>query len=126
MFHISYKISTVYSGVQSCKITASTLRKMFFFTIFFLKLIEVGNRNFSNNFFCNCFLAAPGPTLDHYRGGSLNHPMLITAFLHIRPEGHQELRNELTSTEIILRETFRNKGYSLLKNGNPLFLCFAA
>ena len=45
----------------------------------------------------NCYLAAPRPTLDYYRGGSLTHPMLITAFLHIRPEGHREPCNEFGS-----------------------------
>ena len=40
--------------------------------------------------FFNCYLAAPRPTSGHYRGDSLTHPMLITAFLHIRPEGHRE------------------------------------
>ena len=28
--------------------------------------------------YINCYLAAPRPTLDHYRGDSLTHPMLIT------------------------------------------------
>ena len=31
-------------------------------------------------FFFNCYLAAPRPTLGHYQGDSLNHSMLITAF----------------------------------------------
>ena len=48
-------------------------------------------------FFFNCYLAAPRPTLGHYRGGSLTHPMLITCVLHIRPEGYQEPRNEVGS-----------------------------
>ena len=34
-------------------------------------------------FFLNCYLAAPRPTLGHYRGDSLTHPMLITAFFYI-------------------------------------------
>ena len=33
--------------------------------------------------FFNCYLAAPRPTLGHYRGDSLTHPMLITAFFYI-------------------------------------------
>ena len=45
----------------------------------------------------NCYLAAPRPTLVHYRGGSLSHPMLITCVLHIRPEGHQEPCNKVGS-----------------------------
>ena len=48
-------------------------------------------------FFFNCYLAAPRPTLGHYRGDSLTHPILITAFLHIRPEGHREPRSEVGS-----------------------------
>ena len=36
-------------------------------------------------------MTAPRPTLGHYRGDSLSHPMLITCVLHIRPEGHREL-----------------------------------
>ena len=47
--------------------------------------------------FFYCYLAAPPPTLGLYRGGSLTHPMLITCVLHIRPEGHEELRNEVGS-----------------------------
>ena len=42
-------------------------------------------------------MAAPRPTLGHYQGGSLIHPMLITCILHIRPEGHQEPHNEVGS-----------------------------
>ena len=48
-------------------------------------------------YFFNCYLAAPRPTSGHYRGDSLTHPMLITAFLHIRPEGHREPRSEVGS-----------------------------
>ena len=48
-------------------------------------------------FFLNCYLAAPPPTLGHYRGGSLTHPMLITCVLHIQPKGHQEPCNEVGS-----------------------------
>ena len=48
-------------------------------------------------FFFNCYLAAPRPTLGHYRGGSLTHTMLITCVLHIRPEGNREPRNEVGS-----------------------------
>ena len=33
--------------------------------------------------FFNCYLAAPRPTLGHYRGDSLTHLMLINAFLHL-------------------------------------------
>ena len=34
-------------------------------------------------YFFNSYLAAPRPTLGHYQGGSLTHPMLITCVLHI-------------------------------------------
>ena len=43
-----------------------------FFTIHNSKLVFL--------VFFNCYLAAPWPTLGHYRGDSLTHPMLITAF----------------------------------------------
>ena len=42
------------------------------------------------NFFFNCYLAAPLPTLGNYLGDSLTHPMLITVCLHVRPESHCE------------------------------------
>ena len=49
-------------------------------------------------FFFNCYLAAPQPTLGHSRGDSLTNPILITAFfVHIRPKGHREPRNEVRS-----------------------------
>ena len=48
--------------------------------------------------FFNCYLAAPRPTLGHYQGDSLTHPMLIIAFfLHFQPEGHREPRNKVGS-----------------------------
>ena len=47
--------------------------------------------------FFNCFLAAPRPTLAYYGGDSLNNPVLITVFVHFRPEGHREPRNEVGS-----------------------------
>ena len=48
-------------------------------------------------FFLNCYLAVPRPTLGHSQGDSLTNPMLITAFVHIRPEGHREPRNKVGS-----------------------------
>ena len=47
--------------------------------------------------FLNCYLGAPRPTLGHYWGGSLNHQMLITCILHIRPEGHREPHSKVGS-----------------------------
>ena len=35
------------------------------------------------------------PTLGHFPGDSLTHPMLITAFLQFRHEGHRQPRNEV-------------------------------
>ena len=48
-------------------------------------------------FFFKYYLAVPRPTLGHFWGDSLPNPMLITAFLLIRPEGHREPRNEVGS-----------------------------
>ena len=42
-------------------------------------------------------MAAPRPTLGHYQGGSLTHPMFITCILHIPPKGHQESHNKVGS-----------------------------
>ena len=42
-------------------------------------------------------MAVPRPTLGHSQGDSLTNPMLITAFVHIRPEGHREPRSEVGS-----------------------------
>ena len=64
-------------------------------------------------FFFNCYLAAPRPTLGHYRGGSLTHPILITSVLNIRPEVHRELLSGVGSLSPAERlvgfepETFR-------------------
>ena len=72
-------------------------------------------------FFFNCYLTAPLPTLGHYRGGSLTHPMLIS-LLHFRPEDHQEPHNDvgsLSPTDCLLGfepGTFR----LLLQRLNPL------
>ena len=37
----------------------------------------------NDNYKCNCYLAAPRPTLGHSQGDSLTNPMLITVFLSI-------------------------------------------
>ena len=42
-------------------------------------------------------MAVPRPTLGHSQGDSLPNPMLIIAYVHIRPEGHRESRNEVGS-----------------------------
>ena len=66
--------------------------------------------------FSNCYLAAPWPTLGHFRGASLTHPILITAFLHFRPEGHQEPRNPVEQLVRFELGTF----WFLLQRLNPL------
>ena len=48
------------------------------------------------NFF-NCYLAAPRPTLVHYRGGSLTHAMLITALFTFDPKVTRSLVTRLGS-----------------------------
>ena len=47
--------------------------------------------------FLNCYLTAPWPILVHYGGGSLTHPVFITAFLNPQPKGHSESRIEVGS-----------------------------
>ena len=51
--------------------------------------------DFEQTFSFKCYFSVPRPPLVHYRG--LTHPILITAFLHIQPEGHREPRNEVGS-----------------------------
>ena len=41
-----------------------------------------------NSSFFNFCLAALWPTLGHYQGDSLTHPVLITAFGQFQPVGH--------------------------------------
>ena len=41
------------------------------------------------------------PILGHYLGGSLTHPMLITAFLYIQPEGHPKPHSEVGSLSLL-------------------------
>ena len=70
-----------------------------FFIILELKYLVTINRilQYIYIYFFNYYLAAPRPTSGHYRGDSLTHPMLITAFVHVRPEGHREPRSEVGS-----------------------------
>ena len=44
----------------------------------------------------DCYLAAPQPTLGHYKEDRLNNPMLIM-FLRFQPKGHREPCNEVES-----------------------------
>ena len=48
-------------------------------------------------FFFYCYLAAPQPTLSLSQEDSPTNSMLINAFVHIRPEGYREPRNEVGS-----------------------------
>ena len=50
--------------------------------------------------FFYCYLAVPLPTLGHSQGNSLTNPMLITAFVQVRTEGHQKPRNEVGSLNL--------------------------
>ena len=56
---------------------------------------QCGRKTNSFFFFFNCYLAVPRPTLGHSQGDSLTNPMLITAYVHIWPEGHRESRNRV-------------------------------
>ena len=47
--------------------------------------------------FFSCYLAVPRPTLGHSQGDSLTNLILITAFVHVRPEGHWEPGNKVGS-----------------------------
>ena len=69
----------------------------------------------------NCYLAAPRPTLGHYRRDSLTHPMLISV-LHFRPEGHREPRNEVGSLSPVECQVGTEPGtfQFLLQRLNPL------
>ena len=53
--------------------------------------------------FFSCYLAVPRSTLGHSQGDSLTNPMLITSFVHVRPECHQEPRNEVGSLSLAKR-----------------------
>ena len=45
--------------------------------------------------FLQLYLAAPRPTLSHYREDCLTHPMLILALFKFHPEGHWNPRNDV-------------------------------
>ena len=72
----------------SCKLLDYWLQCVFYF--FFIYL-----------FFFNCYLAVPRPTLGHSQGDSLTNPMLITAYVRIRPKGQQEPRSEVGSLSLV-------------------------
>ena len=60
-------------------------------------------KKIEDHFFFNCYLAVSRPTLGHSQGDSLTKPMLITAFVQIQPEGHQEPCNEVGSLSPVKR-----------------------
>ena len=101
------------------------LFKFFFKVLKFLVCLSVSGVLFIVAVFCfffNYYLAAPRPTLGHSQGDSLINPMLITVFVHIWPEGHRELPNDVGSLSLAERlagfepGTFR----FLLQHLNPL------
>ena len=57
-------------------------------------------RVFTVSIFFNCDLAVPRPTVGHSQGVSLTIPMLITAFVLFRPEGHWEPHSEVASLSL--------------------------
>ena len=75
----------------------------YLFCWFFIRQKKYENISVYDVFFFTCYLAAPRPTLSHYRGGSLTHPMLITCILHIQPEGHWQPRNKVGSLSLAKR-----------------------
>ena len=58
-------------------------------------MFNINEINIGFLLFCNSYLAAPLPTLGKYRGDSLTHPALITAYLQFWPEGHLEPCDEI-------------------------------
>ena len=68
-----------------------TVIKLKVFHVFLIKFARAK----INIFFFTSYLAAPRPTLGHYRGGSLTKLMLITPLAYqFRPESHRYPRRE--------------------------------
>ena len=65
-----------------------------------IKKIMMKKNHFAEECFFNCYSAAPWPRLGHDQSGSLTNLMLITALLHILPEGHSEPQNEIGSLSL--------------------------
>ena len=80
---------------KSIRKTHTKLSKEFYFLSCFTLFVGVKNSKFYT--FFNCYFAAPRPTSGQYLGSSFTPLMLITAFLHIRPESHREARSEVGS-----------------------------
>ena len=87
-FKRSELVVTKYCHVHSLFFCDGLTQKVPTWSIFFRK---------TSTLFFNFYLVAPRPTLGYYRGGSLTHPMLITAFLQFRLKGHREPCNEVRS-----------------------------
>ena len=68
-------------------------------------------------FFLTCYLATERPTLRHWRGDSLTHPMLIIMQFLVRREDHGEPCNKVGS-KILVERT------SVIQTGNPSILIF--
>ena len=63
----------------------------------FIKLLDKVPLWLDFFFFFLLLFGCPRPTLGHSQGRSLTNLMLITAYVHIRPEGHREPCNEVGS-----------------------------
>ena len=119
-----FPVSQNFTIPEYKSVSQSKTEKVFF--LLMLKTISMchvlTNCIYVKFYFFNCYLAAPRPTLGHFWGDNLTHPMLITAFLHFRAEGHREPRNEFGSLSqaefLVVFEpgTFR----FLLQRLNPL------
>ena len=71
-------------------------------------------------YFFYCYLAAPRPTLGHFRRESLTNLMLITVFVQFRPEGHREPSNEVGSLNLVKRLVGFEPGTFRLQRFKPL------
>ena len=66
-----------------------------------IHLVRTQNFPQKLNFFI-CYLAAPWPILDHYRGDSLTHPMLITALFSFDAKGYRNEVGSLSPAECLV------------------------
>lgn len=99
-----FPLNTLYRFLSICcifsfgKVTPKTLSS---FHSYFLSSIFFGcssaNCIVFLTAFCVTYLAAPRPTMGHWREGSPTYPILITMLYLIRPEGHWEPINEAGS-----------------------------
>ena len=82
----------------------------------------MGIKKLARIFFFNCYLSVPLLTLGYSQRESLTNSMLITAFVHIPPEGHQKPCNEVGSLSPAERPAGFEPGTFrfLLQRLNPL------